>query len=131
MGHSGILDTVGKIERAVTQPQLIELLSEVVDPDTLVAYSEAIGHQPRFEPYGDVRDALRRVSTDRGATDQFARDVTIGALIRVAVAQRVVRAFLLRPPHPNSPASRISLATRFLAHLTPSVLSSKWILGAP
>src|SRR5215204_3016080 len=45
--------------------------------------------------------------------------------------RRVVRAFLLRPPHPNSPVSRISLATRFLAHLTPSVLSSKWILGAP
>ena len=88
MGHSGILDTVGKIERAVTQPQLIELLSEVVDPDTLVPYSEAIGHQPRFEPYGDVRDALERISIDRGATDTFARDVTIGALIRVAVAQQ-------------------------------------------
>jgi hypothetical protein len=45
--------------------------------------------------------------------------------------RRVVRASLLRPPHPNNPASRIGLATRFLAHLTPRVLNSKWILGAP
>src|SRR5215208_642106 len=39
------------------------------------------------------------------------------------------------PPTPTASeqprASRISLATRFLAHLMPSVLSSKWILGAP
>jgi hypothetical protein len=45
--------------------------------------------------------------------------------------RRVVLVFLLRPPHPNSPALRINLATRFLAHLTPRVLSSKYILGAP
>ena len=51
--------------------------------------------------------------------------------VRSVRERSVVRAFLLRPPRPNKPASRISLATRFLAHLTPSILSSKWILGAP
>lgn len=52
--------------------------------------------------------------------------------IRSLCDPRVVRAFLLRPPHPNKLASRIRRATRFLlAHLTPSALNSKWILGAP
>jgi hypothetical protein len=88
MGDSALLETVGKIERATTLPALVELLSKVVDPEDLVPYSEAIGHQPRFEPFGDVRDALQRIEIDRGATDQFARDISIGALIRVVVAQQ-------------------------------------------
>jgi hypothetical protein len=88
MGDSALLETVGRIERAATLPALVELLNEVVTEEDLVPYSEAIGDQPRFEPFGDVRDALQRVEIDRGATDQFARDVCIGALIRVVVAQQ-------------------------------------------
>ena len=87
MADTAILETVGEIERVATLPALIELLNEVVAAD-LVPYSEALGHQPRFEPYGDVRDALKRIEIDRGATDQFARDISIGALIRVVVAQQ-------------------------------------------
>jgi hypothetical protein len=88
MGDSALLETVGKIERADTLPALGELLSKVVAEEDLVPYSEAIGDQPRFEPFGDVRDALARIEIDRGATDQFARDISIGALIRVVVAQQ-------------------------------------------
>jgi hypothetical protein len=81
MADTTILETVGKIEWADTLPDLIELLSKVVAPEDLVPYSEAVGHQPCFEPFGDVRDALQRIEIDRGATDQFARDISIGALI--------------------------------------------------
>ena len=88
MADTATLNTVGEIERVATLPALIELLNEVVAAEDLVPYSEALGHQPRFEPYGDVRDALKRIEIDRGATDQFARDVSIGALIRVVVAQQ-------------------------------------------
>jgi hypothetical protein len=88
MADTATLNTLGEIERAATLPDLLRLLNELVDPADLVPYSEAFGHQPRFEPFGDVRDALERISIDRGATDQFARDVAIGALIRVVVAQQ-------------------------------------------
>ena len=44
---------------------------------------------------------------------------------------RTVRAFLPRLPHLNKLASRIGRTTCFLAHLTPSALSLKWILRAP
>jgi hypothetical protein len=96
MADTTLLETVGKIERATTLPALVELLSKVVAEEDLVPYSEAVGHQPRFEPFGDVRDALQRISIDRGATDQFARDISIGALIRVVVAQQKQIDALLR-----------------------------------
>jgi hypothetical protein len=69
-----------------------------------------------------------RAIRSRRAKLRFTRSGAGG--VRSVCEQSVVQTFLLRPPHPNSPASRISLATRFLAHLTPNILSSKCILGA-
>jgi hypothetical protein len=62
-----------------------------------------------------------------GAAGVKLRSTRSGAgRVRSARERRVVRAFLLRrPPHPNKPASRISLATLFRPHLRPSILSSK------
>ena len=51
--------------------------------------------------------------------------------VRSVCERRVVRTFLLGPPHPKSPASGISLATLLRPHLIPIVLNSKWVLGAP
>ena len=70
----------------------------------------------------------------RDKVEERAKDgryATVDDIYEDIVDLAGVRISLLGPPHPNSPASRISLATLFLAHLTPSVRSSKWILGAP
>src|SRR5215207_9442578 len=75
--------------------------------------------------------ATQRRSGDPGAKLRFTRSGAGG--VRSVCERTVVRAFLLRPPHPNSPASRISLATRFLEHLTRGVCPSpsRWRSVSP
>src|SRR5918998_2340017 len=61
--------------------------------------------------------ATHKRSGASGVMSRFTRSGAGG--VSSFCERTVVRAFLLRPPHSNNPAFRISRTTRFLAHLTP------------
>jgi hypothetical protein len=80
------LQTLAEVERVSAVSTLRALLAEAVGEDNLTPYSQMLGSQPRFEPYGTTLDALQRVGTDRGADEMFAVSMMARALVRVIEA---------------------------------------------